>query len=201
MNEIETTINESLNQAFDTAKVFLEKTTQTFVLEAAELISQTFQSGGKLLVCGNGGSLCDAMHIAEEFTGQFRRYRKALPAIALSDPSHITCVGNDMGFDAIFSRGIEALGRAGDCLIVLSTSGNSSNVVEAVKTAKSMDLKVISLLGKQGGKLKGLSDLEFIFEGFGFSDRIQEVHMTLMHIVIEACEKILFENTLTQTCR
>jgi D-sedoheptulose 7-phosphate isomerase len=201
MNEIETTINESLNQAFDTAKVFLEKTTQTFVLEAAELISQTFQSGGKLLVCGNGGSLCDAMHIAEEFTGQFRRYRKALPAIALSDPSHITCVGNDMGFDAIFSRGIEALGRAEDCLIVLSTSGNSSNVVEAVKTAKSMDLKVISLLGKQGGKLKGLSDLEFIFEGFGFSDRIQEVHMTLMHIVIEACEKILFENALTQTCR
>lgn len=201
MNEIEIAINESLNQAFDTAKVFLEKTTQTFVLEAAELIAQTFQSGGKLLVCGNGGSLCDAMHIAEEFTGQFRRYRKALPAIALSDPSHITCVGNDMGFDAIFSRGIEALGKAGDCLILLSTSGNSANVVEALKTAKSMDLKVISLLGKQGGKLKALSDLEFIFEGYGFSDRIQEVHMTLMHIVIEACEKILFENALTQTCR
>lgn len=200
MNEIQITIHESLNQAFETAKVFLEKQTQHFVFEAASLIAKTFESGGKLLVCGNGGSLCDAMHIAEEFTGQFRGYRKALPAIALSDPSHITCVGNDMGFDAVFSRGIEAFGKEGDCLILLSTSGNSPNIVQALKAAKNEHLKVIALLGKQGGKLKGLADLEFVFEGYGFSDRIQEVHMTLMHIVIEACEKILFENALLTTC-
>lgn len=181
----------SLDQAFKAASIYLEPETKAFVECFANLLVETFEKGGKLLVCGNGGSLCDAMHVAEEFTGQFRKTRKALPAIALADASHITCVANDMGFQKIFSRGVEAFGQKNDVLLIMSTSGNSDNVVEAQLSAKQKHMKVVSLLGKGGGKLKGLSDLEFCVEGFSYSDRIQEIHMTLMHIVIEACENRL----------
>ena len=132
------------------------------------------------------------MHFAEELTGIFRAKRKALPAIALSDPGHLTCTANDLGYEGVFSRAVEALGRPGDIFISLSTSGNSSNLLHAVPTAKQMGLKTISFLGKQGGKLKGSSDLEWTVEGFIFSDRIQEAHMTAIHIIIEMVEKRLF---------
>ncbi|MDK4490957.1 D-sedoheptulose 7-phosphate isomerase, partial [Fusobacterium necrophorum] len=141
----------------------------------AKTLAEVFQNKGKVLICGNGGSNCDAMHFAEEFTGRFRKERPALPAISLSDSSHITCVGNDYGFDYIFSKGVEAYGQEGDFFIGISTSGNSPNVIEAVKTAKERKLKTLALLGKDGGKLKGMCDYEFIIPG-ETSDRIQEIH-------------------------
>ena len=154
-------------------------------------LANIFQLGNKVLICGNGGSNCDALHFAEEFTGRFRKDRRALPAISLSDSSHITCVGNDYGFDYIFSRGVEAYGKEGDMFIGISTSGNSANVIKAVEIAKKMGLKTCVLLGKDGGKLKGMCDYEFIIPG-NTSDRIQEIHMMILHIIIEGVEKIMF---------
>ena len=159
--------------------------------KVAKALAETFQKKGKALICGNGGSNCDAMHFAEEFTGRFRKERPALPAISLSDSSHITCVGNDYGFDYIFSKGVEAFGQEGDVFIGISTSGNSPNVIEAVKAAKERKLKTVALLGKDGGKLKGMCDFEFIIPG-ETSDRIQEIHMMILHIIIEGVERILF---------
>lgn len=188
-------IQNSLEQAHQAASIYLEQSTQEFVYQFATILVEAFEKNKKLLICGNGGSLCDAMHIAEEFTGQFRFKRKALPAIALADPSHITCVANDMGFDEVFARGVQAFGQQGDILLILSTSGQSLNVIKALEAAKSQGLHVVCLLGKTGGALKGLADLELIVPGFKYSDRIQEIHMTLMHIVIEACENRLFYNS------
>jgi D-sedoheptulose 7-phosphate isomerase len=163
-----------------------------FIQNAARVIADCFRGGNKLLIAGNGGSLCDAMHFAEELTGIFRHKRKALPAIALSDPGHLTCMANDVGYHDVFSRAVEALGREGDVFVALTTSGNSLNLVQAVPMAKSMGLKTISFLGKSGGKLKGVSDLEWIIDGFSYSDRIQEAHMTAIHIIIEMIEHELF---------
>jgi len=170
-----------------------------FIETAARMIAECFQSGHKILIAGNGGSLCDAMHFAEELTGQFRKFRKALPAIALSDPGHLTCVGNDMGFDAVFARGVEALGQPGDIFIALTTSGNSSNLMSAAKMAKEKGLKTIAFLGKTGGKLKGNCDLEWIVSGFVYSDRIQEAHMAAIHIIIEMVEAELFSEIKIQS--
>ncbi len=161
--------------------------TEKIAMELAKI----FQNGDKVLICGNGGSNCDALHFAEEFTGRFRKDRKALPAIALSDSSHITCVGNDYGFNYIFSRGVEAYGKSGDMFIGISTSGNSQNIIEAVNAAKKIGMKTLVLLGKDGGKLKGTCDYEFIING-ETSDRIQEIHMSILHIIIEGVEKIMF---------
>ena len=172
---------------------FLKKTQSIeFIQTAATMISQCYQNQGKIIIAGNGGSLCDASHFAEELTGQFRFKRKALPAIALSEPGHLTCVGNDMGFDQVFARGVEAFGNSNDIFIALTTSGNSQNLVNAVLMAKEKQMKTISFLGKTGGKLKGLSDLEWIVSDFAFSDRIQEAHMAAIHIIIEAVENTLF---------
>ncbi|MEG0068559.1 D-sedoheptulose 7-phosphate isomerase [Cetobacterium sp.] len=159
--------------------------------KVAKDLASVFEAGNKVLICGNGGSNCDALHFAEEFTGRFRQNRRALPAISLSDSSHITCVGNDYGFDYIFSRGVEAYGKEGDMFIGISTSGNSANVIKAVEAAKKMGLKTCVLLGKDGGKLKGMCDYEFIIPG-ETSDRIQEIHMMILHIIIEGVEKIMF---------
>ena len=163
-----------------------------FIENAAYLIADAFAHGKKILIAGNGGSLCDAMHFAEELTGFYREKRKALPAIALSDPGHMSCVGNDVGFEYVFSRGVEALGQKDDILVVLTTSGNSINLVNAVQAAKEKNMKTIAFLGKSGGKIKGMSDLEWIIQGFKTSDRIQEVHMAAIHIIIEIVEKMIF---------
>jgi D-sedoheptulose 7-phosphate isomerase len=165
-----------------------------FIEEAASMIAECFQRGGKLLIAGNGGSLCDAIHFAEEFTGQFRKLRPALPAIALADPGHLTCVANDMGFETVFARGVDAFGVKGDILIVLTTSGNSSNLTQAVMMAKKKGLQTIAFLGKTGGKTKGLSDLEWIVSGFPFSDRVQEAHMAAIHVIIEMVETLLYNS-------
>jgi D-sedoheptulose 7-phosphate isomerase len=159
--------------------------------EIAEMIAATFRRGGKVIIAGNGGSACDAMHFAEEFTGRFRNDRKALPVIGLNDPAHITAVANDWGFDRIFARGVEAYGQRGDAFIGISTSGNSQNVIKAVETAHKIGLTTIALLGKDGGKLKGTADFEFIIPAHT-ADKAQEVHMTILHIIIEGVERILF---------
>lgn len=159
--------------------------------KVAKELADVFTKGNKVLICGNGGSNCDALHFAEEFTGRFRGDRRALPAIAISDSSHITCVGNDYGFDYIFSRGVEAYGKEGDMFFGISTSGNSPNVIKAVEAAKKLGMKTCVLLGKDGGKLKGMCDYEFIIPG-KTSDRIQEIHMMILHIIIEGVERIMF---------
>ena len=174
---------------------FLKKENSlAFMQTTAEMISECFQNGGKIILAGNGGSLCDAMHFSEELTGFYRKKRQALPAIVLSEPGHLTCVSNDIGYKYVFSRGVEALGKKNDIFICLTTSGNSENLYLAVEKAKEKGLKTISFLGKTGGKMKGLSDLEWIIEGFSFSDRIQEAHMTGIHIIIEMIENLLFYN-------
>ncbi len=157
----------------------------------AKVLAEVFNNGNKVLICGNGGSNCDALHFAEEFTGRFRGDRRALPVIAISESSHITCVGNDYGFDYVFSRGVEAYGKSGDMFIGISTSGNSGNVIKAVEAAKKIGMKTCVLLGKDGGKLKGMCDYEFIISG-KTSDRVQEIHMMILHIIIEGVERIMF---------
>jgi D-sedoheptulose 7-phosphate isomerase len=175
------------------AAEYLKKPASLAFIEAASAwIADCFHSEGKVLIAGNGGSLCDAMHFAEELTGVFRGKRKALPAIALSDPGHLTCVANDMGFNDVFSRSVEAFGRPNDILILLTTSGRSQNIINAALCAKEKDLKTIAFLGKSGGKLRGQCDLEWIVSGFEYSDRIQEAHMAAIHIIIEMVEKKLF---------
>jgi len=185
-------ILKSIEEAVRAAMALKEEAAIRFIATAATWIADCFRSKGKLLIAGNGGSLCDAIHFAEELTGQFRKFRPALPAIALADPGHLTCVGNDMGFDAIFSRGVDALGAPGDIFIAMTTSGNSANLVNAVCSAKQKGMKTIAFLGKTGGRLLGVCDLEWIVKGFPFSDRIQEAHMAAIHILIEQVERELF---------
>lgn len=159
-----------------------------FMQDVAKELAACFQRGNKILIAGNGGSLCDAAHFAEELTGFFRKPRRALPAIALSEPGHITCTGNDLGFEWIFSRGVEAFGKAGDIFLGLTTSGNSLNLIRAFEAAEILGLKTVAFLGKGGGKLKGVADFELIIEGFATSDRIQEAHMAAIHLIIELVE-------------
>lgn len=182
----------AIDDAILAAKKLKEKDAVAFIKNSYQMIASTFKAGNKLLIAGNGGSLCDAMHFAEELTGQFRKKRKALPAIALSDPGHMSCVSNDMGFDEIFARGVEALGNPGDIFIALTTSGNSNNLVRAIDTAKEKKLKTIAFLGKDGGMIKNICDLQWIVDGFTTSDRIQEAHMAAIHIIIEQVENVLF---------
>jgi len=155
-----------------------------------EQIAATLAKGGKVLICGNGGSLADATHFAEELTGRFRKDRPALAAIAIADAGHLTCTANDFGFDRVFSRGVEALGRPGDVLIALSTSGNSKNVLLALEAAKERGMSTISLLGKSGGHCKGLATREITVPG-ETADRIQELHMLILHTLVEGVEKAL----------
>jgi len=158
---------------------------------ATTLIVDSYKNNGRVFSCGNGGSMCDAMHFAEELTGRFRKERTGLGAMAISDPSHITCVANDYGYDFIFSRYIEAWSNKGDVLLAISTSGNSANVINGVIEAKKKGLKVIGLLGKGGGKLKDMVDVPIIVES-NISDRIQEIHIKCIHIMIEGIERNLF---------
>ncbi|AJA45679.1 phosphoheptose isomerase [Frischella perrara] len=186
INDIQT----ELNQAVDVLVKFVndEHNIQT-IQQAALLIADSFKKGGKVLSCGNGGSHCDAMHFAEELTGRYRENRPAYPAIAISDVSHISCVGNDFGYDAIFSRYVEGVGQTGDVLLGISTSGNSANVINAIHAAKVKGMKVIALTGKDGGKISGLADIEIRVPHFGFADRIQEIHIKVIHILIMLIEK------------
>jgi D-sedoheptulose 7-phosphate isomerase len=157
--------------------------------KAAQVMIHAIRQNKKIISCGNGGSHCDAMHFAEELSGRYRDNRRAMPAIAISDVSHITCTGNDYGFDYIFSRYVEGLGNEGDILLGISTSGNSKNIIEAAKTAHEKGMKVVILSGKDGGKLKDLADIEIRVPHTGYADRIQEVHIKIIHTLILLVEK------------
>lgn len=158
------------------------------VEKAGALLVDAFKSGGKVISCGNGGSMCDAMHFAEELSGRFRDDRKALPAVAVSDASHISCVANDYGYDRIFSRYVEALGNSGDVLLAISTSGNSANIINAVRAAKQKGMKVIGLTGKDGGKMAALCDVEIRAPHSQYADRAQEIHIKVIHSLIHYVE-------------
>ncbi len=183
--------------SLEEAKAAVEQLTQRvdWILGCAEQIADSFRQGGKLLIAGNGGSLCDAMHFAEELTGFFREKRPPFPALALADPGHLSCVANDAGFDEVFVRGVEAFGKPEDILIVLTTSGNSKNLIKAVDRANEMGLTTVAFLGKTGGLLRGRADYELSIEGFQTSDRIQEAHMLVIHILIEVVESLLLETS------
>ncbi|WP_140919428.1 D-sedoheptulose 7-phosphate isomerase [Limnobaculum xujianqingii] len=183
-------IRSELNEAAQVLQKFLSDDANIeSVQRAALLLADSFKAGGKVLSCGNGGSHCDAMHFAEELTGRYRENRPGYPAIAISDPSHISCVSNDFGYDYIFSRYLEAVGREGDVLFGLSTSGNSANILRAIDAAREKGMKVIVLTGKDGGKMDGLADVEIRIPHFGYADRIQEVHIKVIHILMLLVEK------------
>lgn len=158
---------------------------------AATLMSEAIAGGGKIISCGNGGSMCDAMHFAEELSGRFRSDRRALPAVAASDASHLTCTANDYGFESVFSRFVEALGRKGDVLLAISTSGSSPNVVKAVEIARLQGMHTVGLTGKNGGLMAGLCDIPICVAHSGFADRIQEVHIKIIHTLIQLIEQKL----------
>jgi len=161
---------------------------------AGNIIVDAFQNNNKIISCGNGGSMSDAMHFAEELSGKFREERPALPAIAISDPAYLSCTANDYGYDKVFSRFIEAFGNQNDVLLAISTSGNSSNVLRAIAAARNKNMKIIGLTGKDGGKMSALCDVELRVPFSKYSDRTQEIHIKLIHILIEWVESKLFSN-------
>lgn len=186
-------IQNSLKESQSVLDRFVNNPKQIQAIEAvAQVLVEALKEGHKIISCGNGGSHCDAMHFAEELSGRYRENRPALAAMAISDPSHITCVSNDFGYNFVFSRFIEGLGQAGDVLVGISTSGNSASIIEAVTAAKQKGMKVILLTGKDGGKLAGLGDVEIRVEHEGFADRIQEIHIKVIHIMIQLVEYHLF---------
>lgn len=190
----------SIEQSIRAVEQLKQATSLDFMEKMAFALADCFRSGNKVMVAGNGGSLCDAAHFAEELTGIFRKPRAPLPVIALSEPGHMSCVGNDLGFEWVFSRGVEAFGKADDIFIGLTTSGKSPNIIRAFEMAKKLGLKTISFLGKGGGQLKGVADLELLIDGFDTSDRIQEAHMAAMHIIIEMTENLLFSPAKKEVC-
>jgi len=183
-------ISAELQQAAEVLQKFISDPANLQQIEkASNAIAESIRQGGKVISCGNGGSHCDAMHFAEELTGKYREPRKAIPAICISDPSHISCVSNDYGYEFVFSRYLEALGNKGDVLLGISTSGNSANIIRAAETAREKGMKVIILSGKDGGKLAPLADIELRVPHFGYADRIQEVHIKIIHILMLLIEK------------
>lgn len=161
------------------------------VQRAGDLMVAALRGGGKLISCGNGGSLCDAMHFAEELTGKFRDDRAPFAAICINDAGHLTCVGNDYGYEQVFARFVRAHGKAGDVLLAISTSGNSPNVLRAAESAKAQGVKVVGLTGKDGGKLAALCDVEVRVAHQGYADRVQEVHIKVIHALIDHVERAL----------
>ncbi len=184
-----TIIQDSLAQAHKELERFMaDPDTVPSIEKAAEVMSGCLSSGGKIISCGNGGSLCDATHFAEELTGRFRNDRRPFPAMAINDPAYLTCVGNDYSFDVVFSRWIEAFGNPGDVLLAMSTSGTSPNIIKAAEAAKSLGMKVVALTSKKGQTLSALSDVAIMAPDAPHSDRIQEIHIKVIHILIEAIE-------------
>jgi len=190
-------IQESLKQSQTTLNTFIENPKNIALIDqAVNTFVTSFKNKGRVFSCGNGGSMCDALHFAEELTGRYRKDRAPLPATGISEAGHITCIANDFGFEHIFSRFVEAWGQQGDVLLAISTSGNSANVIKAVEVAKSKGMKVVGLLGKDGGKLKPMVDVPLIID-CPITDRIQEIHIKCIHIFIEGIERQLFpENYL-----
>lgn len=182
-------IKQDFSEAAEVLQRFISDENNWKVMEkAGMLMVEAIKNGYKIISCGNGGSMCDAMHFAEELTGQFREQRQAIPAIAIADASHLTCAANDYGFDHIFSRYVEGLGKRGDVLLAISTSGNSANVVNAAIAAKKQSMNIVALTGKSGGELAGICDVEIRAPHSGYSDRIQEIHIKVIHTLIHFIE-------------
>ena len=185
-------IKQHFIEAQSVINAFLSDENNFIKIEAAgNILTEAIKSGNKILSCGNGGSMCDAMHFAEELSGRYRDDRKALPALAISDPSHISCVSNDYGYASVFSRMVEALGQQGDVLFAISTSGNSENVLNAIDAAKKRGMKIIGLTGKDGGKMADLCDVEIRAPKSNFADRAQEIHIKVIHSLIDFIERSL----------
>ena len=182
-------IQSHFEEALQTLQRFMNDATQMNNIErASQAMIQSIKQDGKIMSCGNGGSHCDAMHFAEELTGRYRNNRPGIAAIAISDVSHISCVGNDYGYDQVFSRYIEAVGRKGDVLLAISSSGNSSNVVKAIEAAKAKGMVVVGLTGKDGGKMAELVDIEIRAPHSTYADRAQEIHIKVIHSLIDSIE-------------
>lgn len=170
------------------------------IARAGDLLVECFRHGGRVYSCGNGGSMCDAMHFAEELSGKFRRERAALAAMAISDAAHLTCAGNDFGFDSVFARFVEAHAKAGDVLLAISTSGTSKNVLAAARVARDKGAKVIALIGRPGTALASAADLTICTPAdTPYSDRIQELHIKVIHTLIELCERQLFPQSYQES--
>ena len=185
-------IKQQFEEAASVLKAFKEHEQQLNNIEyAAQLMAKAFENGNKVISCGNGGSMCDAMHFAEELTGRFRNNRRALPAMAISDGSYLSCAANDFGYDQVFERYIEAFGNAGDILLGISTSGNSPNVIKAMNKSHQHNMKVIGLTGKDGGKVSELCDIEIRAPYSEYADRAQEIHIKVIHSLIAEIEKKL----------
>lgn len=185
-------IRQELTEAQSVLETFINDPANLSAIEAAaRLMADALKTGKKIISCGNGGSHCDAMHFAEELSGRYRENRRSLAAIAISDVSHISCVGNDYGYEFIFSRFIEGLGNEGDVLMGISTSGNSANIIRAVEAARQKGMKVVLLTGKNGGKLASQADVEIRVPHFGYADRIQEIHIKVIHLFILLIEKLV----------
>ena len=185
-------LKSEIKKQFEEAQLILSQFQNTENFEkietAIEMMCTALKAGNKIISCGNGGSMCDAMHFAEELSGRFRNNRRGLAAVSISDPSHISCVANDFGYDFVFSRYIEAIGQSGDILLGISTSGSSKNVILAVEEAKKKGMKTLVLTGKDGGKLAGLADLEIRAPYSEFADRAQEIHIKIIHNFILGIE-------------
>lgn len=183
-------IRQELTEAQSVLETFLKDPAHLEAIEqGATLMADALKKGNKIISCGNGGSHCDSMHFAEELSGRYRDNRRALAAIAISDVSHLSCVSNDYGYEHVFSRFVEGLGSEGDVLLGLSTSGNSANVIKAVEAARAKNMKIVLLTGKDGGKLAGQADVEVRVPHFGYADRIQEIHIKVIHLFILLIEK------------
>ena len=185
-------IIESSKAILEESDVFWNNPRTIEVLEqAATMLSEALINGKKIISCGNGGSLCDATHFAEELTGRYRKNRKSLPAISINDPAYITCVGNDFSFNEIYSRYVEGLGNDGDVLLLISTSGNSDNIIRAAESAKLKNMKVLALTSTGNNRLSVLGDVVIAVPKAAYSDRVQEIHIQVIHILIQAIEKQL----------
>ncbi|MGH6608706.1 MAG: D-sedoheptulose 7-phosphate isomerase [Burkholderiaceae bacterium] len=185
-------VRSALQSAADALAVLLrDEDTINRIADAGEVLAAAFSAGSRAYSCGNGGSMCDAMHFAEELTGRFRDNRSGYAAMAISDPSHLSCVGNDYGYEQVFARFVEAHGRAWDVLLAISTSGTSKNVIAAVNAARQREMKVIGLTGKQATPLIELSNIAIVTPAGKYADRVQELHIKVIHILIELVERRL----------
>jgi D-sedoheptulose 7-phosphate isomerase len=185
-----------IRQVFEESRIILDDflsddNNMKLITGAGEIMVKSLSKGGKIISCGNGGSMCDAMHFAEELTGKSRYDRPSIPAIAISDPAYITCTANDYGFDHIFSRFIEGTGKRGDVLLAISTSGNSVNVLNAAIVARQRGMKVVGLTGNDGGGLGGICDIVLRVPGCDFPDKAQEMHVKIIHAFINYIENNL----------
>jgi len=182
-------IKKNFLEAQSVLEEFINNETNWIALEGAgNVLVEALKNGKKIISCGNGGSMSDAMHFAEELTGRFRENRRPIPAMAISDPTHISCTSNDYGYQYIFSRYVDAFGQEGDVLLAISTSGNSENIIKACEIARKRNMKIIALTGKDGGKLKEICDIEIRAPRSHFADRAQEIHIKIIHSLIHFIE-------------